>query len=110
MTAPQRDRLEPHQLSAIWQACDSTKIPALVELIDTLKPSLNDLKPGLWQAIKRGDLTLMRYLLDLGIPVGHSEIRAALEAQSIPALELLREYGWEDINANLSGSACTALW
>ena len=52
----------------------------------------------------------MRYLLELGIPVGDSEIRAALEAQSIPALELLREYGWKDINANLSGSACTALW
>ena len=112
MTAPQRDRLEPHQLLAIWQACDSTKIPALVELIDTLKPSLNDLKPGLWQAIKRGDLTLMRYLLELGLPVRCSEICMALKAQSIPAFELLREYGCKDINMNLSdmgGSACTVL-
>jgi hypothetical protein len=55
---------------------------------------------------------MMRYLLDRGLSVGGHEVKEALRAQSIPALEMLREYGWKDVNMNLGEgmqSACTAL-
>ena len=55
---------------------------------------------------------MMRYLLDRGISVGGTEVKQALRGQSIPALEVLREYGWKDVNMNLGErgeSACTAL-
>jgi hypothetical protein len=44
---------------------------------------------------------MMRYLLNRGISVGGHEVEEALRAQSIPALEMLREYGWKDVNMNL---------
>jgi hypothetical protein len=36
MTPPQRERLEPDKLSALWRACDSTGTAPLAELIETL--------------------------------------------------------------------------
>ena len=96
----------------LWKACNSTDTVPLTELINDLDPPINDLRPGLWHAIQNGNLIMMRYLLDRGISIGGNEIMEALQAQSIPALEVLREYGWNDVNMNLGEggqSACTAL-
>jgi hypothetical protein len=112
MNPPQRERLEPDKLSALWRACNSTDTAPLAELIEALDPPIDDLAPGFWNAIEDGNLIMMRYLLDRGISVGGYEIKAAVRAHSIPALEILREYGWKDVNMNLGEgrrSACTAL-
>jgi hypothetical protein len=112
MTPPQRERLEPDKLSALWRACNSTDTAPLAELIEALDPPVDDLRPGFWHAIENGNLIMMRYLLDKGLSVGGHEVQAAVRAKSIPALEMLREYGWKDVNMNLGervGSAHTAL-
>ena len=54
---------------------------------------------------------MMRYLLNRGVSVGGHEVKEALRVHSIPALEMLREYGWKVVNMNLGEgveSACTA--
>jgi hypothetical protein len=112
MTPPQRERLEPDKLSALWRACDSTDTAPLAELIEALDPPVDDLRPGFWHAIENGNLIMMRYLLDKGLSVGGYEVQTAVQAKSIPALEMLMEYGWKDVNMNLGervGSAHTAL-
>jgi hypothetical protein len=91
MTPPQRERLEPDKLSTLWCAYDSTDITPLAELIEALDPPVNDPRPGFWYAIRNSNLIMMRYLLDRGISVGGFEVQEALRAQSIPALEMLRE-------------------
>lgn len=52
---------------------------------------------------------MVRYLLDRGISVGGYEIKEALRAQSIPALEMLREHGWKDVNMNLGEGGAIGL-
>jgi len=112
MTPPQRERLEPEQLSALWYACDSTDTVPLAEFAEALNPTVDELRPGFWYATQKGNLIMMRYLLDQDVFVGGTEVKQALRGSSIPALEVLREYGWKDVNMNLGegvGSACTAL-
>jgi hypothetical protein len=109
MTQPQpQDRLPPEQLSALWRACDSNDTAPLAQLIETLNPSANDLMPGLMVAIERGHLSMIRYLLERGLSIYRSVVMVALEARSIPVLEILREFGW-DINTRLAKMEGTAL-
>lgn len=68
-----------------------------MELIEALDPRVNDLKPGFRPAIQDGNLIIMQYLLDRGISVGGHEVKEALQTQSIPALEMLTEYGWRTL-------------
>jgi hypothetical protein len=51
-----------------------------------------DLKPGFWHAIRDSNLIMMQYLLDRGLSVSGHEVKEALRAKSIPALEMLREW------------------
>ena len=111
MTQPQpqtRPRLPPEQLSALWRACDSNDTAPLAQLIETLNPPADDLMPGLMVAIKRGYLSMVRYLLERGMSICGSVVMVALEARSIPVLEILREFGW-DINMKLAKMEGTAL-
>lgn len=114
MTQPPRERLEPHEFSKLYDACLSNDTESLAELIKDLNPSISELTLGLSYAIEHGNHIMMRYLLDQGIPVCGSLVEDAIRAksQSIAALEMLREYGWEDVNLNLSEGvpAITALW
>ena len=52
-------------------------------------------------AIERGHLSMIRYLLERGMSTTGSIVRVALEARSIPVLEILREIGW-DVNIKLT--------
>jgi hypothetical protein len=104
----QRPRLEPEQLSALRNACDSDNTTPLERLIETLDPSVNDLRPGLWVAIKHNHLNMVRYLLERGVSADGSAVKKAIEARSIPVLEILREFGWE-VNMKLGDIAMTAL-
>jgi len=103
-----RPRLEPDQLSALWQACDSKDTAPLAQLIEKLDPSAHDLRTGLTFAIERNHLNMVRYLLERGVPVDGYVVRVALQARSIPVLEMLREFGW-DVNMKLGEIALTAL-
>lgn len=98
---PQPRHLEPEQLSALWQACCSNDTAPLAHLIETLNPRAEDFAPGLWSAIQRNDLHMVRYLLERGAPVNESAVEQALQARSIPILEMLREFGWDDVNMKL---------
>lgn len=106
---PQRPpRLEQEQLSALKNACDSDNTAPLERLIETLDPSVDNLKPGLWVAIKHNHLKMVRYLLERGVSVNEFAVKRAIQAKSIPALEILREFGWE-VNMKLGDIAMTAL-
>jgi hypothetical protein len=102
------DRLEPDILSRLWKACDLTDTAPLAKLIDTYNPPITDLAPGFWSAIERENYIMMRYLLDRGMPVRPVEIETAVRAKSIAALEILKEYGWEDVDINLGEGTCSA--
>lgn len=103
-----RPRLEEEQLSALRNACGSDNTAPLERLIETLDPSANDLRPGLRVAIKHNHLNMVRYLLERGASADGSAVEEALKARSIPALEILREFGWE-VNMKLGDVAMTAL-
>ena len=100
-----RDRVEPEVLSALWDLCCSTDTAPLEKMIKTLEPTKEDLRPGLWYAIERGNFVMMRYLLDdFGMSVERHEIEEALRRKSIPVFEFLRDRGqgrWDDPNVNL---------
>jgi hypothetical protein len=102
------ERLPPEQLSALWHTCDSGNTAPLAKLIEALKPRAMDLTPGLWVAIKSGHTSMIRYLLERGISINGYTVRVALDAGSIPALEILREFGW-DVNMRLAKMEGTAL-
>jgi hypothetical protein len=103
-----RPRLEPEQFTALWQACCSDDIAPLARLIETLNPPINEFWTGLCVAIHHNYLNMVRYLLERGVPVDGSVVEKALEARSIPILEMLREFGWDDVNMKL-GNTWTAL-
>lgn len=105
---PQPRHLEPDQLSTIWHACNSNDTTPLAHLIEALQPSVLDLRPGLACAIQGNHLEMVRYLLEQGVSVNENVVERALRAQSIPVLEILREYGWE-VNMKLGQFATTAL-
>lgn len=105
---PQPRDLEPEQLSALWQACCSDDTAPLAHLIETLNPRGEDLAPGLWSAIQHNNLNMVRYLLERGAAANESAVEKALDARSIPILEMLREFGWDDVNMKL-GWTRTAL-
>jgi len=98
---PQPCRLEPEQLSALWQAYSSNDTAPLAHLIETLNPGAEDFAPGLWYAIKHNHLNMVRYLLERGAPVDEDAVEQALRARSIPILEMPREFGWDDVNMKL---------
>jgi len=104
-----RRRLEPEKLTALWEACESNDTAPLAHLIEALEPSAGDLKMGLVRAIKGNHLNMVRYLLERGVPVRGSVLEAALRARSIPVLEMLREFGWDDVNMKVDQIALTAL-
>src|SRR5215469_1685579 len=81
-----RPQLEPDQLSALWQACDSKDTTPLAQLIETLDPPAHDLRTCLTFAIEGSHLNVVRYLLERGVPVDGYVVRVALQAQSIPVL------------------------
>jgi hypothetical protein len=76
--------------------------------MEMLDPPLGDLTPGLAFAVKGNHLNMVRYLLERGVPVGGRAVQEALRAGSIPALEILREFGWE-VNMKVDRIALTAL-
>ena len=104
-----RSRLKREQLSELWKACDSEDTVPLTYLIEALDPHVDDLTRGLWVAIEHNRLKMVRHLLELGVPVDRFVVRRAVEAKSIPALEMLREFGWDDVNMQLDTIALTAL-
>jgi hypothetical protein len=104
-----RPYLEPEQLSELQNACDSDDTVPLAHLIEALNPRVDDLTPGLWIAIQHNHLNMVRHLLERGVPAGKFAVRRAVEAKSIPALEMLREFGWDDVNMQLDTVALTAL-
>lgn len=104
-----RDRLEPEQFMALWQACRSNDTAPLESLVETLNPPINEFLTGLCIAIRNKHLDMVRYILERGFPVKGDIVQEALRARSIPILEMLREFGWDDVNMSLDSVACTAL-
>jgi ankyrin repeat protein len=92
--------LEPDQLSALWQACDSHDTAPLAHLIETLDPPNIRLGTCLVVAVERNHLNIIRYLLERGVSITGLALHRALSAGSIPVLEMFREFGW-DVNKQL---------
>ena len=105
-----RPRLKPEQLNALWDACDSNDIAPLEQLglMEMLDPPIDELTPGLVIAVQGNHLNMVRYLLERGVPVVGRAVQKALRNGSIPALEILREFGWE-VNMKVEIFAWTAL-
>lgn len=76
--------------------------------MEMLDPPVGELKGALVIAIKGNHLNMTRYLLERGVPVGGRAVQEALRACSIPALEMLREFGWE-VNMKVDEIALPAL-
>lgn len=105
-------RLENEELSSLWHACATNDTSTLIGLIETLKPTLVDLLPGLVTAMSEGFLVMARYLLELGVEINSSIVNKALRVKSIPLLDLLREFGW-DVNTRVeagSGMPLAYVW
>jgi hypothetical protein len=101
---------EQDQLSALMEACDSNETAPLKNLVDSLHATSDDLKLGIWPAIDHSHPEMVRYLLAQGVDhVDGFIIQRALKASSLQVLELLREYGWDDVNAKVEGVPLTAL-
>lgn len=113
MTDPRpqtRRRLEPDQLTALWYLCCSDNTTPLERVIEILDPPARDLIPGLSYAIERKRLNMIHYLLEYGVPVNGHRVLDAIRERSIPILEMLREYGWDDVNSMVyDREAVTAL-
>jgi hypothetical protein len=103
-----RPRLKPEQFDALWDACDSNDIAPLEHLMEMLDPPVNELTRGVVTAVKGNHLNMVRYLLERGVPVKGWAVQEAIRAGSIPALEILREFGWE-VNMKVDRIAWTAL-
>jgi hypothetical protein len=96
-------------MRALTKACDSNDTTHVAHLIETLDPPAIYLKSGLACAIRGNHLNMVRYLLERGAPVKGRPVKTAVRAKSIPALEMLREFGWE-VNMQLEEDlAYTAL-
>lgn len=97
------------QLRALTKACDSNNTTQVAHLIETLDPPASRLSAGLASAIRGNHLNMVRYLLERGAPVKGRPVIEAVQSKSIPALEMLREFGWE-VNMQLEDEvAFTAL-
>jgi len=104
-----RPSLTPSQYTAIANACDSNDTAQVAHLIETLDPPVGYLSSSLSTAISRNHLNMVRYLLERGTPIKGWPVISAVQAKSIPALEMLREFGWE-VNMQLEDDiAFTAL-
>lgn len=108
MVSQRLTRLEPDQLSTLWHACNSNDTTSLAHLIEALDPTDIELNVGLFTAIEGKHLDMVRYLLERGASADGYAVETALRARSIPALDMLRKYGW-DVNMKLSEHATTAL-
>lgn len=105
-----RERLEPDQFMALWQACDSDDTAPLEHLIKTLDATVDDLHTGLSVAIKHNHLNMVRHLLDRGVAVNGYIVREALHARSIPVLEMLREFGGWEVNMKVDAAMTALKW
>ena len=104
-----RRSLTPDQQRALTKACDSNDTAQVAYLIETLDPPVGYLSSSLSTAISRNHLNMVRYLLERGTPIKGWPVISAVQAKSIPALEMLREFGWE-VNMQLEDEiAYTAL-
>jgi hypothetical protein len=108
MAQPQCERRPLDQLFVLWQACDSNDAAPLAQLIETKGLPTNGLIAGLVVAIGHGHLSMVRYLLERGISICGYIVQQALQARSIPVLEMWREYG-RDVNMKLGIFEGTAL-
>jgi len=95
-----------HELQKASEANDATELQRLINL---WQASATNLFQPLNYAAKKGSVDTARYLLELGVRYEGTLVTAAVDAGSIPMLELLREYGWQ-VDENIGGqSAVTAL-
>jgi hypothetical protein len=86
---------DKEKMGAIMRASEANDVPGLQRLINTSPASTEDFSYSLLCATKKGAVDTARYLLKLGTRYGGRFVIEAVNAGSIPMLELLREYGWQ---------------
>jgi hypothetical protein len=109
--------LHQDQADALFQACDSDNIEHLQNLVRTFQARPQDLRLGFWAAINHNHPRTVRYLLEQGVDsVDAYVVERALRVSAIQVLDVLKEFGWNDVNMSLreigslnSGAALTAL-
>jgi hypothetical protein len=114
-----RERVSPNQdqVDALRKGCDSDDIDSLQRLVETFQAKLQDVRMGFWIAIDRNRAKMVRYLLKQGVDqVDAYALERALKASAIEVLDVMKEFGWSDVNMCLrevgslsSGGAVTAL-
>lgn len=100
-TTPQDTKPTMHDIDKPSTSGDLKDVQSFV---DRFRPVPKDLHHSLHEAVSRGQLDVIRYLLEQGAPIdARIAWVAAFRAKSIPVFELLLEHAW-DINAPVEGS------
>jgi hypothetical protein len=108
--ASNSEHLTDERLVALWRACESDDTAPLAQFIQLWDPSTHELNIGLQRAIEGGYLNTARFLLEHGVPFNGDLVRLALKGRSFPILEVLRQFGWGDVDMKVAkGTALTAL-
>jgi hypothetical protein len=89
------------------QASEANDVAELQRLTNLWQPSPKDLFQSLSRAATKGSVGTAQYLLELGVSYDGTLVKAAIDASSIPMLELLRQYGWQ-VNENIGGQSAIA--
>lgn len=87
------------QQDALLQACDSNDTEHLRHLVENFRAKPQDLSYAIWAAINHDHPRMVRYLLDLKVDtVDGYMVESALKVSAIQVLDVLRDFGWNDIN------------
>ena len=87
--------------AAIRELCGSGDLDAVVNLYnDKRLRNPEDFRQGLLGAVMKGQLRIVRYLLDNGASIDGSVAAMTARAKSLPIFELFVEYGW-DVNSSI---------